>query len=131
MHSKVPSSEFGLGPKLAPIICFTNVIQLLTAAPVVWRLTIYKSYNLSWLNLVQFLKLGPKKVQVEKRTQKYQVWNSDLDPNLHPLFAPQMSLSTQQTAVAVGPRQLSLSTHIPKPQQTFQTRTTTSHKTKL
>ncbi len=53
------------------------------------------------------------------------------DPNLHPLFATQMSLSTLHTVAAVGPSQHSLSTHISKTEQTYHTygRTRSSHKT--
>ncbi len=66
-------------------------------------MTIYKSCNLSFLNLVQFSKLTLKSSKLKKCTQKKQVQNRHLDTKVHLLFASQMSLSSVQIVVAVGP----------------------------
>jgi hypothetical protein len=94
-------------------------------------MTIYKPCNFSWLNLVEFVKNVPKSGKLKKCTQKKQLPKTHLNPNLQPLFASQMSLSTLHTVAAVGPSQLSLSTHISKPEQTFIHSAEPQHHTKL
>jgi hypothetical protein len=87
MHPKVASSEFRLGPKLALIIGYTNVTWLKTVAAAVWRLTIYKSCNLSCLNLVQFSKLGPKRSKLKKMHPKVPSSEFGLGPKLAPIIS--------------------------------------------
>ncbi len=51
-----------------------------------WRLTIYKTCNVSWLKLVQFLKLGPKRSKLKKLHPKVASSEFRLGPKISPII---------------------------------------------